>query len=87
MNNFDLSVLSFLNRFAHRSFTFDQTVVVLSNANLLKGGVIVGMIWWIWFDRVDVQRKREALLAALMACVPALIIAKILTKLRSAPGP
>jgi undecaprenyl-diphosphatase len=80
MNSFDLSVLSFLNRFAHRSFNFDQAVVVLSNANLLKGGVIVGMIWWIWFDREDVQRKREALLAGLMASVPALIIAKILTK-------
>ena len=39
------------------------------------------MIWWIWFDRENVQRKREALLAGLMACVPALIVVKILAKL------
>ena len=65
MNAFDLSILSFLNRFAHRSLSFDQAVVFLSDANLLKGGVIVGMIWWIWFDRENVQRKREALLARL----------------------
>jgi undecaprenyl-diphosphatase len=81
MNAFDLSILSFLNRFAHRSLSFDQAVVFLSDANLLKGGVIVGMIWWIWFDRENVQRKREALLAGLMACVPALVIVKILAKL------
>jgi hypothetical protein len=72
MNAFDLSILSFLNRFAHRSLSFDQAVVFLSDANLLKGGVIAGMIWWIWFDRENVQRKREALPAGLMACVPAL---------------
>ena len=76
-----LSILSFLNRFAHRSLSFDQAVVFLSDANLLKGGVIVGMIWWIWFDRENVQRKREALLAGLMACVPALVIVKILARL------
>ena len=76
-----LSILSFLNRFAHRSLSFDQAVVFLSDANLLKGGVIVGMIWWIWFDRENVQRKREALLPGLMACVPALVIVKILARL------
>ena len=81
MNAFDLSILSFLNRFAHRSLSFDQGVVFLSDANLLKGGVIAGMIWWIWFDRENVQRKREALPAGLMACVPALVAVKILARL------
>jgi undecaprenyl-diphosphatase len=79
MNSFDVSITSFLNRFSHRSFTFDEFVVFLSVTNLLKGGVIVGLIWWIWFEKEDVRNKREALLAGLMASIPALMVAKILT--------
>jgi undecaprenyl-diphosphatase len=79
MNLFDLSILSFLNQFAQRSPRFDECVAFLSDSNLLKGGVIVGMMWWVWFGNEDVRRKREVLLATLIASIPALIIAKILT--------
>ena len=88
MNSFDWLILSFLNRFAQRSVTFDQFVVLLSINNLLKGGVVVGIIWWVWFENEDSRRKRETLLAALIASVPALVIAKILsvTMFRARPG-
>jgi undecaprenyl-diphosphatase len=69
----------FLNQFAQRSPRFDEFVTCLSDCNLLKGGIIVGLIWWLWFDTEDVRRKREVLLAALIASVPALILAKTLT--------
>jgi len=87
VNSFDLSILSFLNQFAHRSNTFDQAVVLLSDANLLKGVVIVGLMWWVWFERQDTQRKREAVLAALIVSVPALVVAKILTRVMMRPRP
>jgi undecaprenyl-diphosphatase len=79
MNPFDLSILSFLNQFAQRSSRLDECVAFLSDSNLLKGGVIVGMMWWVWFGNEDVRRKREVLLATLIASIPALIIAKTLT--------
>jgi hypothetical protein len=79
MNSFDTSILMFLNQFAQRSPRFDEFVTFLSDCNLLKGGIIVGLIWWLWFDTEDVRRKREVLLAALIASVPALILAKTLT--------
>ncbi len=79
MNSFDTSILLFLNQFAQRSPRFDEFVTFLSDCNLLKGGIIVGLIWWLWFDTEDVRRKREVLLAALIASVPALILAKTLT--------
>lgn len=63
MNSFDWHIVSFLNRFAQRSVTFDEFVVLLSLNSLLKGGVIVGIIWWVWFESEDSRRKREALLA------------------------
>jgi undecaprenyl-diphosphatase len=79
MNPLDLSILTFLNQFAQRSPRFDECVAFLSDSNLLKGGVIVGMMWWVWFGNEDVRRKREVLLATLIASIPALIIAKTLT--------
>jgi undecaprenyl-diphosphatase len=79
MNILDLSVSSFVNGFAHRSLRFDEFVVVLSDSNLLKGGVVVGLLWWLWFQNGDVRRKREALLAGMIATFPALAVARILS--------
>ncbi len=79
MNSFDVSILSFLNQFAQRSPRFDECVAFLSDSNLLKGGVIVGMMWWVWFGKEEVRRRREVLLATVIASIPALIFAKILT--------
>ena len=88
MNSFDWQIVSFLNRFAQRSVTFDEFVVLLSLNSLLKGGVIVGIIWWVWFESEDSRRKREALLAGLIGSIPALVIAKILSEVmfRARPG-
>ena len=87
MNNFDSFILSFINQFVHRSFTFDKFVVLLSNSNLLKGAVILAVGWWIWFENEDVRRKREILLATMIGCFPALVITKILTKTMYRPRP
>jgi undecaprenyl-diphosphatase len=87
MNGFDLSISSFINGFAHRSLRFDELIVWISNSNLLKGGVVIGIIWWLWFPDEDVRRKREALLAAMIASFPALVFAWILSRIISRPRP
>jgi undecaprenyl-diphosphatase len=79
MDSFDQAVSSFINAFAHRSLRFDEFVIFLSSSHLLKGGVIVGIIWWVWFEAENTPRKREALLAATIASFPALIIARIIS--------
>jgi len=79
MNSFDLSISSFINGFAHRSIRFDEFVTWLSDNNLLKGGVVIGFIWWLWFQNEDVRRTREALLAAMIASFPALAVARVLS--------
>ncbi len=87
MNPLDLSVLSFLNSFAQRSFRFDEFVEFLSESNLLKAAVVFAIIWWLWFQNEDVRRKREALLAAMIASIPALAIAWALSQLFYRPRP
>ena len=87
MNSFDLSISSFINGFAHRSFRFDEFVVFVSRSNLLKGGVVIGLICWLWFQDGDIRRKREALLAAMIASIPALAIGWTVSQLISRPRP
>jgi len=87
MNGFDLSISSFVNGFAHRSLRFDEFVVFVSRSNLLKGGVVIGLIWWLWFQDGDIRRKREALLAAMIASFPALAVARILSWILFRPRP
>lgn len=87
MNSFDLFISSFINSFAHRSIRFDEFVSWLSNYNLLKGGVVIGIVWWLWFRNEDGRRTREALLAAMIASFPALAIARILSWVVSRPRP
>jgi membrane-associated phospholipid phosphatase len=87
MNGFDLSISSFINGFAHRSLRVDEFVVFLSNSNLLKGGVVIGLVWWLWFQNGDVRRKREVLLAAMIASFPALAVARILSWIFFRPRP
>lgn len=59
MNSFDVTVISFLNQFAHKSVRFDNLVVVVSGSELLKTGLLVAFMWWIWFENEDARRKRE----------------------------
>lgn len=87
MNDFDLPISSFINGFAHRSFRFDEFVILVSSSNLLKGGVVIGLVWWLWFQNEDVRKKREALLAAMIATFPALAVAQILSRVFFRPRP
>jgi undecaprenyl-diphosphatase len=87
MNSFDLSISSFINGLAHRSFFLDELVIFVSRSNLLKGGVVIGLAWWLWFQDGDIRRKREALLAAMIATFPALAFARVLSWVVFRPRP
>jgi len=87
MNSFDLSISSLISRLAHRSLRFDLFVILVSNTRLLKGGVILGLIWWAWFQDEDRRRTREALLAAIIASFPALAVARVLSWVFFRPRP
>lgn len=87
LNSFDLFISTLINGFAHRSIRFDTFVTWLSEENLLKGGVVIGTVWWLWFRNKDVRRVREALMAAILACFPALVVARVLSWTINRPRP
>jgi len=79
LNPFDQAVLGFLNRFAQRSPTFDDLVVLVNDNNLLKGGFIMALYWWAWFRHGEERKeKREYLLFAMIAGAFAVLVARIL---------
>jgi undecaprenyl-diphosphatase len=59
MSDFDGALLSFLNQYSQRSWTFDRLVVLLSDTVLAKGYLILPLFWWAWFGRGDRQEENQ----------------------------
>jgi undecaprenyl-diphosphatase len=79
MNFFDSSIVTFLNSFARHSWAFDSFVCMLSGNDLLKGGVVVALIWWTWFrPNAGTDDTRQHLICAIFACLLAVLIARAL---------
>jgi undecaprenyl-diphosphatase len=79
MNVFDQAIMSFVNRAAQASPSFDQFVIFLSNSDLVKGGAVVAVVWAAWFRQGGDQRKNRAfLLSAVLGSLGALFMARVL---------
>lgn len=77
LNSFDADVISFLNQFAHRSWTFDSLVMIVGFNPLIKGGVITSLMWWAWFrPGANKTRDREFLVYGIVACFLAVLAAR-----------
>jgi undecaprenyl-diphosphatase len=62
MNPLDWYVLSFVNHFAHRSWTLDYFVMLLSKNYVLKTGLIIVMLGWLWARRDDRARPHRPII-------------------------
>lgn len=79
MNAWDESIIRFLNGYVSRVPELDSLMGHLLQLNLLKGGVLIGLIWWVWFDETKDQAEHRALLISTMvgAC-GSMITARVL---------
>lgn len=79
MNAIDLPIISFLNQFAGRSSTFDQLVYLIANNYLLKSGVIIALLYWMWLRRDNGPADRRAtMIFGLFASSAAILLARLL---------
>src|ERR1700738_593317 len=80
LNDFDLAFLSFINQWSQRWPAFDAFVVVVSNSDLVKGGVIIAAVWAAWFcrNKSDQQQNRAFLLSGIFGALIALLVARVL---------
>ncbi len=77
MNPFDSEILSLVGRYTHRSEAFDNLMVAVMNSGLLKGGVAMALLWWMWFSRPkEASARRQCVLAAIFASFLAVFVSK-----------
>ena len=77
MDYFDLELLTFVNGYARESWLFDSVIVRITGLNLVKGGVVISILWWAWF-RPESQHKRGEVLSTLFASLCAVLLARLL---------
>ncbi len=71
----DRAICLFLNRAAQHWQWLDQGAVLISNSDLVKGGVVLAIFWAMWFRE---PVRRDWLLVSLGGSLVALFIARIL---------
>ena len=79
MNFLDSWIMTHLNLLARRSWVFDEAVAFVSVNDLLKGGVLMLVVWWAWF-RTDnrAAKERDHIVATMLSCVVALAVGRLL---------
>jgi len=80
MNAFDHTILSFLNRFAAKSWAVDYLFHSLAGNNLLKGGLLVAILWALWFtqDGANEEKNRKLILVTFIGTIMGLFLTRVL---------
>jgi len=83
MNAFDWTILTFLNRFARRSWFLDQVIGSWVGNNLFKGGLIIAILWGLWFTRSDREQEqiRKSILLTFIGTVAGLFFTRVLVNI------
>jgi undecaprenyl-diphosphatase len=81
MNAFDYTFLSALNRSFLHCKVMDHIMIVLAGNLLLKGGVVMAAIWWLWFhvpkDEEAARIVRRRIIAGFCATVFAMGLVRV----------
>ena len=80
MNPLDYYVITFLNQFAHRSWTFDAFVYLLARNYVLKTAILTALLGWAWMRReADGRDHRGVVIFGLIASCAAVLAARVLS--------
>jgi membrane-associated phospholipid phosphatase len=75
---FDLSALQFLSRFRMRAPGFYVFVLdCIAGNDLIKGGLLVALLWWFWIQpHRDQARRREVVVASTVGALAAALLSR-----------
>jgi undecaprenyl-diphosphatase len=80
MNPLDYHVITFLNQFAQRSWTFDAFVDLIGRNYILKTGILTAFLGWAWMRKgQDGRDHRPVVVFGLVASCAAVLTARILS--------
>lgn len=78
MKKFDTLFITYLNQFSNHSWLLDEIIVLLDNP-LIKGGVLIALIWWKWFKNDEHQyNNRKYIISTLISSIFAIVLARSL---------
>jgi undecaprenyl-diphosphatase len=80
INDFDLTIIHFLQKFSQKNRFADEFCVVVTQYNLFKGSVIMVALWWLWFlpDTQEKLKRRVMLILTLLSGFIAVLVGRIL---------
>lgn len=81
LNTIDFPVARFFNQAVRSLWWLDQSVAFLSDNHLLKGGVLMALLWWAWFRLGDGLKAKAHIAATLISCVLALALGRMMVNL------
>lgn len=81
LNTLDFPVARLFNQGVQQLWWLDQSVAFLSDNHLLKGGVLMTVLWWAWFRQASDLRARAHMAATVLGCVLALALGRMMVNL------
>lgn len=79
MNIFDNAIISYVNQLSQHWWTLDRLLDLLAQNHLLKGGVVITIVWWLWFKKDEFQSDHRAhIIATFIGCVVGMALARFL---------
>ena len=77
----DRAIIEFLNQFSQRFWYVDRLATFLSGNNLFKSGLIMALLWWLWFRYRNEEKRtdvRERVLLTVAIAFVAIFLARLL---------
>jgi undecaprenyl-diphosphatase len=81
LNAVDFPVARFFNQWVRSVWWWDQSLAFLSESHLLKGGVLMALLWWAWFRRGRFEVARAHIVVTLASCALALAVGRAMVHL------
>jgi undecaprenyl-diphosphatase len=81
MNLFDTSIVHYLIKTSQYTPAFTSLMLLLVDNALLKGGVVVSMLWYLWFRKSDrMTLTREKVIISVISCIIAIFVGRLLAR-------
>ncbi|BBE20564.1 membrane-associated phospholipid phosphatase [Aquipluma nitroreducens] len=75
-------IINMLNALGHSTFFFTKIVLLIVSNNLVKGGAIVAVLWYLWFnEKSKNSHSRAKIIITLYGCIIAIVVGRGLAKL------
>lgn len=76
MTAIENSIMTWVNQFAQQSWTIDRIMVFIHDSQLLKGGVLMAVLWLLWFRKNRKDEDRPLILTVLFVSAVGLFVAR-----------